>query len=307
MKKVLVTGGAGFIGSHICTKLQKENLEVIALDNLSNGNKNNLPADIPLYHTDILNYSNTESVIAKERPDYIIHQAAQVSVQSSLQNPTHDAKINIIGTLHVLQLSVKYKVKKFIFASTAAVYGQPHYLPVDEEHHVQPMSFYGLSKQTSEKNIELFQKFFGLDYCILRYSNVYGPKQNANGEAGVISIFIDRLLKNQPLNIYGNGKQTRDFIYVKDIANGCYLALENGTNKIINLSTETQTSIAQLIELLFRINKVKVPLHYQNAKQGDIPASCLSNQWARSYLDWSPSYSIWEGLNETMQYFLQKG
>lgn len=143
MKKVLVTGGAGFIGSHICAKLQKENLEVIALDNLSNGNRNNLPADIPLYHTDILNYSNTESVIAKERPDYIIHQAAQVSVQSSLQNPTHDAKINTIGTLHVLQLSVKYKVKKFIFASTAAVYGQPHYLPVDEEHHVQPMSFYG--------------------------------------------------------------------------------------------------------------------------------------------------------------------
>jgi len=306
MKKALITGGAGFIGSHIALKLLRENIEVAVVDNLSKGNKSNLPGNLSFYNVNILNEAELEEIFLKERPDYVIHQAAQVSVQSSMEDPAYDAKINTIGTLNLLRLSAKYKVKKFIFASTAAVYGMPLYLPIDELHPANPISFYGVSKLTSETYIQLFKKFHGLDYCILRYGNVYGPKQNAQGEAGVISIFIDRLLSNQPLEIYGDGKQTRDFIYVKDIANGCYLALLNGTNDILNLSTETQTSISDLAEVLVQISGRKAPIVYHQAKEGDIPCSCLKNQQAIEKLNWAPSYSLLEGLNETMEYYSEK-
>lgn len=304
MKKVLVTGGAGFIGSHIVEKLLEEKYEVIIVDNLISGSKENIFVPSVFYQADI-NNPELEDVFLKEKPNYVIHQAAQVSVQSSIDDPYNDAIVNIMGTLNLLKLCVKYKVKKFVFASSAAVYGQPRYLPIDENHSTKPISFYGLSKLTSEMYIHLFSKVHDLEYCILRYANVFGPRQNAKGEAGVISIFINRIMRNQQLDIYGDGNQTRDFIYVKDVAAGCIQALQNGENEIINLSSQTQTTIIELAKILSRSRNLQ-PV-YLSAKKGDVPHSCLMNKQAKSKLNWSPAYSLLEGIEETIEYFLKQG
>ncbi|RFU64887.1 NAD-dependent epimerase/dehydratase family protein [Peribacillus glennii] len=302
MEKVLVTGGAGFIGSHIVEKLLEEKYEVIVVDDLSSGNKHNLPEGTNFYNINI-NDADLESIFINEKPVYVLHQAAQVSVQESVENPLYDGSVNILGTIHLLQLSVKYSVKKFVFASSAAIYGQPGYLPVDEQHDPKPVSFYGLSKLTAETYIELFSQFFGLSYCILRYSNVYGTRQNVQGEAGVVSIFIDQLLKNQQPKIYGDGNQTRDFIYVEDIASGCVQALSFGNNIVLNLSTNTQTSINQLLEMLLNFSLKDTEPVYLPAKTGDIPHSCLANHEAKNKLNWAPAYSLQKGILKTLDYF----
>lgn len=306
MKKVLVTGGAGFIGSHIAEKLLEEKYEVVIADNLTSGSRSNIPISTAFYQVD-MNEPELEAVFIKEKPSYVLHQAAQISVQSSMADPFQDAMVNIMGSLNLLNLCVKYKVNKLVFASTAAVYGQPLYLPIDEQHATKPISFYGLSKLTTEMYIQLYSQLFGLNYCILRYGNVFGPRQDAKGEAGVISIFIDRFLRNKELEIYGDGSQTRDFIYVKDVAAGCFQAMQYGENEILNLSSQTQTSIAELAQIIYQTSNIeKKPVHLP-PKMGDIPHSCLMNKQAKRKLKWELAHSFKEGINETLDYFKQKG
>src|SRR5699024_405398 len=240
--KALVVGGAGFIGSHIVDALLQKGLEVVVIDNLSSSNHEHIANGAVFYEMDIFD-PELEKVFAQERPDFVFHQAAQVSVARSMQVPEEDARMNILGTIHVVQCAMKYQVKRFIFASSAAVYGTPVTLPVVEKSHVQPTSFYGMSKAFAEEYIRLFSSLGSMEYSIFRYANVYGPRQNINGEAGVVVIFLNKLLAGEALNIYGDGLQTRDFIYVKDIARACIKTIYTNDSHIINLSTNKKVSI----------------------------------------------------------------
>ena len=206
MSRVLVTGGAGFIGSHVVDQLLAAHYEVVVVDDLRTGKLSHLPANIRCHQVDILS-EEFEGIIAKERPEYMYHFAAQISVSSSLKAPHEDAANNIIGTIRVLECCRKYDVKKVIYASSAAVYGDPKYLPVDEAHPIVPLSPYGISKHTAEHYMHTYQLNYGLPYVVLRYANVYGPRQDAKGEAGVVSIFIDRMLKGEQAVVEGDGEQ----------------------------------------------------------------------------------------------------
>ncbi|MGG3887504.1 NAD-dependent epimerase/dehydratase family protein [Metabacillus fastidiosus] len=302
MMRVLVTGGAGFIGSHITEELLAHNHEVAVIDNLSSGKRNQVPAGVVFYEGDVKK-REIGNFYSDFQPDVVIHLAAQVSVAKSFQEPLNDSEENIIATINVLEACVKHHVKKIIFASTAALYGSPGYLPVDEYHTINPISFYGLSKQHAEAYIKMFSERYGLPYTILRYANVYGMRQDANGEAGVVSIFIEKFLNNEPLAVFGDGTQTRDFIFVKDVARANIAALTNGENEIINISTEKQTSILDIVKKLNEITgKNELPVFYEE-RTGDIKDSCLTNEKAETVLGWKPIYSFTEGLKETIYYY----
>lgn len=302
--KVLVTGGAGFIGSHVAEELLKKDFKVVAIDNCVTGFERNIPIGVRFYKMD-LNDAMLESVFEKERPDYIIHLAAQASVIASMKDPYLDFFTNTAGTVKVLQLSKKYNVKKFLFSSTAAVYGEPSYLPIDENHLIHAKSFYALSKYSAENYINYYSIYNGLDSCILRFSNVYGPRQSEDGEAGVISIFVNRLLANKKVCIY-DGSQTRDFIYVKDVAIACSLALVGEVKGTINISSCSETSIEDLYYQIAKVTGTNAEPLYEPRRIGEIGKSILDNQRARSELGWTTQYSLSEGLQETVKYYSKR-
>ncbi|MFK2826709.1 NAD-dependent epimerase/dehydratase family protein [Bacillus sp. B190/17] len=302
MMKVLITGGAGFIGSHITEELLLQHHQVAVVDNLSSGKRSQVPLEADFYEEDIRK-RGLDNIFSDFQPDCVIHLAAQVSVSKSLQAPFKDGEENILATINVLQCCVKHHVKKLIFSSTAALYGSPKYLPIDEQHGVKPISFYGLSKKIAESYIKMFSDIHGLTYTILRYANVYGMKQDANGEAGVVSTFIERLLTNQPLHIFGDGTQTRDFIFVKDVAKANVAALTKGENEIMNISTEKQTSILDIVNELKAITYSDISPVFDHERQGDIKSSCLSNKKAAHVLKWKPVYSLTNGLKETIGFY----
>lgn len=293
-KNVLITGGAGFIGSHIVDLLLKNSYGVIVVDNLSSGSAANLNKDAKFYNMDI-NSDQLETVFAENKIDYVFHLAAQANVSFSTKFPTVDATENILGSINILKLSKKYGVKKFIPASTAAVYGVPKHLPVDEKHETTCLSFYGLSKLTMEKYIELF----GVDYIIFRLANVYGPRQSAHGEAGVVAIFADKMRNNEPITIDGDGEQTRDFVYVEDVAKVFLKAIQSEVkNEIINVSTNTSISINKLFETMSeKYNYNKKP-NYGAERFGDIKHSVLDNKKCLKLFGFIPQTPSEEGLRE---------
>jgi len=299
--KVLVTGGAGFIGSHIIEELVKENFQVASVDNYVTGFSENLTRDVTVYEIDI-NNPDLEMVFEIEKPDYVIHLAAQVSVTKSMKDPSLDFFTNTVGTVNILHLSKKHNVKKFLFASSAAVYGEPEYLPIDENHLIHTKSFYALSKLSAENYIKQYSLFHNLDSCIFRFSNVYGPRQNANGEAGVIAIFIDGVLTNEKVNLFG-GDQTRDFIYVKDIAKACLLALTGQAVGVFNISSCTETKIADLFHQIADVSGIYSCPIYLPERNSDIQKSVLDNRKACRELNWQPQYQLTEGLSETIKYY----
>lgn len=296
--KVMVTGGLGFIGLHIIDMLVKEGHTTIILDKETSFNHVDYRGLITYYQADI-NDSMVEEIFAQELPDIIIHLAAQISVSHSIKDPIYDMRTNGYGTVKLLQYAAKYQLKKFIFASSAAVYGIPDYIPIDEHHPVQPISFYGLSKAVGEQYIKLYKEIFNLDYCILRFANVYGPGQSIEGEAGVISVFIDKIRKNLPLIIYGNGKQTRDFIYVKDVAKACIQAMNVSGSHILNISSDSKLPLNDLVQLLMKQSGSAIATSYKPKKSGDILHSRLKNALARHILNWKPQYTIDTGLKIT--------
>ncbi len=303
--KVLVTGGAGFIGYHVTKSLQEKGHSVIMIDSLITGKEENIPDGVAFYKMDITS-PEIETVFIEEEPDVIIHLAAQISVSYSMKNPQEDGKVNIIGTINLLHLSAKYNLKKFIFASSAAVYGTPLNLPIDERHQLIPTSSYGLSKMTSENYIQMYYQSNSLPYTILRFSNVYGPRQTSEGEAGVISIFLNNASQDKPIQVFGNGNQTRDFIYVKDVAEACVQSLELGENTIINIGSETQLSINQLIHSISKISEKPLSVKFESAREGDIEHSSLDYSKARAQLEWSPRYSLEQGLREALNEIQRK-
>ncbi|MFT9597493.1 NAD-dependent epimerase/dehydratase family protein [Mesobacillus sp.] len=301
--KVLVTGGAGFIGSTIAEELLKASHEVFIVDNLSTGKREYVPSRTAFFPVDLLDSADLSVVFKLVRPDVVIHQAAQVSVPKSLVDPRTDADINITGTLSLLKFCEQYKTGKIIFASSAAVYGNPQYLGVDEKHPLQPESFYGLSKLTAEHYIRLFSTLYGIDYSILRYANVFGPKQDPRGEGGVISIFMDRLKQRKPLSIYGDGEQTRDFIYVKDLAAANLAALTAGSKATFNIGTNTKTSLNSLVRHLEKVSNTRLVVSYEASRPGDILHSQLDNTQAKQELNWTPQYTLEQSLAETYKFY----
>ncbi len=246
-----------------------------------------------------INDDKVEQIFTAEQPQLIYHLAAQINVGISQQEPDLDAKSNIMGTLNLLTCAVKHNVRKIVFASSAAVYGNPVYLPVDEKHPVLPLSFYGLSKYTAECYIRMFAATFRLRYSILRFSNVYGPRQQTTGEGGVIAQFISRFSKGEPPVIYGDGEQTRDFIYVDDLVAACRKAMYMGDSQTLNISTGRAVSINQVYECLKNIYGWSSPPLYNPWREGDILHSILNNSKARSQLLWYPRSSLKEGLEKT--------
>ncbi len=300
--RVLVTGGCGFIGSHIVDGLVAAGHEVFIVDNLSTGNLANLNPKAKLFELDVRDEKLGE-VFAEVKPEVVYHEAAQIDIAKSVADVGFDASVNVLGTVNVLSCCRDYGVGKIIYASSAAVYGDPQYLPVDEKHSIGPLSFYGVSKYSPELYIKTFSHLYGLKYTILRYANVYGIRQDPKGEGGVVSIFVDCLLKGKTPKIFGDGEQTRDFVYVKDIAAANLLALTKGDNQIINVSTNKRTTVNELLEVM---SEGKVEGEHLPARNADILHSALDNSKAAEFLGFAPKYTLAEGLKETMEYYRNK-
>lgn len=297
--KVLVTGGAGFIGSHVVNKLVEQGCQVTVVDNLSTGSLNNLNQAAAFVQMDIRN-PEISYLFEKERFDYLIHLAAQTMVPKSLENPVYDSDVNIAGTLQILEAARKTGVKRVVFSSTAAVYGNTAAVPVREENALQPASFYGLSKWAVERYLALYQELYGLEYVVLRYANVYGERQGDFGEGGVISIFARNICGGRPVTIFGDGGQTRDFVYAGDVAAANWLALRTtAKNSIYNIGTQTESSVNLLVEELERISGKTIEKQYKSVREGDIYRSSLCNQKAVENLHWSPQTLLRDGLART--------
>ncbi|MBU3110758.1 NAD-dependent epimerase/dehydratase family protein [Clostridium lacusfryxellense] len=301
--RILVTGGAGFIASHIVDRLIDLNHHVCIVDNLFTGKEDNINDRAIFYKCDITEMEKLKMIFKVEKPEIVIHHAAQIDIQTSLKKPVFDAETNIIGTINILECCREFGVKKIIYPSSAAVYGHPKYLPVEESHGVNPISFYGISKHTPEHYIKIYAQLYGLKYTIFRYANVYGERQDSKGEGGVVSIFVDRLLNNQPPFIFGNGEQTRDFIYVKDIAEANILALYKGDNEIMNISSNKATTVNELFMVMRDIAGSNVEAIYKDERKGDIEHSYLNNRIARITLGWKVRFKLEDGVRETVQYY----
>lgn len=301
MEKVLVTGGCGFIGSHIVDLLIEQGYEVVVIDNLRTGNVNNIDLNkVTFYEVSILD-DELSDIFKKHKPQYIIHQAAQVSVSESVLDMKEDEEINIRGSLNVIENAVKHNAQKIIFASSAAVYGTPNYLPVDIKHDIEPLAPYGVSKYSVERYLRMSEKLHGLKYTILRYANVYGPRQDAKGEGGVVAIFSDKISNKEMLTIDGDGTQTRDFVYVTDVAQANVQALKYGNNRILNVSRQEKVSINELYSIMSELSSYKVEPNFGPERKGDIKHSILSNKETIDVLDWQPQVDLRTGLENTLK------
>jgi Nucleoside-diphosphate-sugar epimerases len=305
LMKVLITGGAGFIGSHITDLLIENSYEVVVIDNLSHGNVENVHSGVKFYECDITNKCASD-IIVKEKPDVIVHEAAQISVENSIKNPIKDAEINIIGTLNILEAAKAIGVKKIIYPASAAIFGEPEYLPIDEKHPLNMVSGYGVTKHTVEHYLSVYKKIYGINSVVLRYSNVYGPRQDSSGEGGVVAIFVEKLLKNEAPLIYGDGEQTRDFVYVKDVAKANLCAIKSETDGIFNICTGEKTSVNELFKYISEFLNVEVNPIYTEERYGDIRDSYMSYDKIFTRMGWKPEYNILKGLKETIEFYRHK-
>ncbi|MBA4321013.1 MAG: UDP-glucose 4-epimerase [Flavobacterium sp.] len=304
-KTILVTGGAGFIGSHLVDHLIKEGCKVIVIDNLSTGKKENLNQKAKFYKIDIRDKKNSQ-IFEKEKPKIVFHLAAQIDLRKSVEDPVGNASINILGTLNLLENCKRFKIKKFIFTSTGgAMYGEANIIPTPENYPEQPLSPYGVEKLTIEKYLNYYYKVFGLPFVSLRLANVYGPRQDSRGEAGVVAIFIDKLLNNEVPTINGDGEQTRDFLCVDDAVEVAMLTLRNpvAENPIYNVGTAIETSVNNLYKLLIKKFQKNIQPKYAPAKTGEQRRSCLDYSKIKKDFGWQPKYNLEEGLEKTIQWF----
>ncbi|WP_297534932.1 SDR family oxidoreductase [Thermococcus sp.] len=299
-KLVVVTGGAGFIGSHIAWELVKDN-EVLVIDNLYTGREENVPPGAKLTRADIRDYNAIAELISNA--DYVFHEAAQVSVVDSIRDPVFTEEVNVLGTLNVLRALLEGH-GKLIFASSAAVYGDNPNLPLKETERPRPLSPYGVTKATAEEYLRVYHELYGLPVVSLRYFNVFGPRQSFNQYAGVISIFINRALAGEPLVIFGDGKQTRDFIYVKDVVRANLLVAESkrANGRVFNVATGKQTSILELAMKIIEITGTTSSILFDKPRPGDIRHSVADISEIRK-LGFEPEWSLEEGLKKTVEWY----
>ncbi|MCK9328527.1 MAG: NAD-dependent epimerase/dehydratase family protein [Candidatus Cloacimonetes bacterium] len=308
--KILVTGGAGFIASHIVDKYIELGHEVIVVDNLSTGYTSNLNPKAKFYLLDICS-KELDKVFQIEKPEIVNHHAAQISVPVSAKQPLLDAEINAKGFLNVLESCVKHKVRKVIFISSGgAVYGEAKEYPTSEMYNPKPLSPYAIHKFVSEAYLYYYNNAFNLNYTVLRYANVFGPRQVSHGEAGVVSIFIEKYLNNETPYLYAYQENPdgmiRDYVYVKDVVNANVIALEKANLQAINIGTGVETTTGELLrEVSKQMNKEFNP-HRGEPRPGDIRKSCLNIEKAIRILGWEPQYSLKQGVAETIEYFENK-
>jgi UDP-glucose 4-epimerase len=301
--RVLVTGGAGFIGSHVADRLLERGHEVAIVDDLSTGKRENVPEGTRFYEADIR--SGCAEVFQDFGPEALCHQAAQMDVRRSVREPDFDADVNVLGTVRLLQNCVEHDVGKFVFASTGgAVYGEQREFPATEEHPQYPISPYGVSKLAAERYLNYYHAQYGLSYVALRYANVYGPRQDPHGEAGVVAIFCGNLAAGWPSMINGSGEQTRDYIYVGDVARANVLALENEVPpEAYNAGTGVETSVYRLYELLSGISGKNLPSERGPAKPGEQLRSSVDPTLAGRVMGWHPEVDLASGLKDTLRFF----
>ncbi|QTA37357.1 NAD-dependent epimerase/dehydratase family protein [Thermosipho ferrireducens] len=305
MERVLVTGGAGFIGSHLTDRLIELGYEVVVVDNLSTGKKENVNPKAQLIVADIQKHEEMEKLFSKNTFSYVFHLAAQASVSISVKNPVFDANVNIIGSLNLIQNSIKYGVKKFIFSSTGgAIYGENvEIFPTPESVSPKPISPYGIAKLSVENYLNFASKEFGLNFTILRYGNVYGPRQDPFGEAGVIAIFTSKMIKKEDVTINGDGEYVRDYVYVGDVVNANIRAIKKGDRMVINIGTSIGTTVNQLFSYLKKLTKYEKEPIYGPPRKGDIRKSLLCYTKAKEELRWEPKTDLEKGLKLTVDWF----
>jgi len=301
--KVLVTGGAGFIGSHVVDRLVLEGHEAVVVDNLSTGKRRNLNRAARFYKIDIQSW-RLERVFRNERPNVVMHLAAQMDVRKSVEDPIFDAQVNVLGMLNVLQHAVKHGVRKVIFSSSGgAIYDEQEVFPAPETHITQPLSPYGLSKLCGEQYLSYYQRVGGIQMVNLRYANVYGPRQDPYGEAGVVAIFIQKMLNNEQAIINGNGRQTRDFVFVDDVVEANLAVMGQDTQGTYNVGTGIETSVNDLFRILVEQTGSKCKELHGPAKKGEQARSVIDPTKLRQELSWEPRVELSEGLKRTVCFF----
>ena len=296
--RVLVSGGAGFIGTHVVAALLQAGGCVCVVDDLSTGCRDNVPPGATFYQADLTAPSLAE-IFLREQPEAVVHLAAQPAAPRSLEEPCFDAMVNVTGTVNLLEASRRAGVRRVVYTSSAAVYGDPVYLPVDEDHPVQPLSPYGASKYAAEVYVATYRRLYGIEGVVLRLANVYGPRQDAAGEGGVVAIFCRRLSTGEAPEIFGDGEQTRDFVYVADVVAAILAALRSGAGEVLNVGTGKATSINELLSVLLGLSGQKAIPVYRPARPGDIRHSVLNPRRAQRVLSWAARYGLADGLRET--------
>ncbi|MEA1924446.1 MAG: NAD-dependent epimerase/dehydratase family protein [Candidatus Altiarchaeota archaeon] len=306
MENVLVTGGAGFIGSHVADLLLEQGYEVSVIDDLSHGFMEYVNPKAAFHKVDICNKSKLGDVFEKEKPSWVVHLAAHIDVRESVKNPVHDARINILGSINLLECCRKHNIKKIVFASTGgAIYGEPEHLPAKENHPEAPLCPYGVSKLAFEKYLGMYYQLYDLEYTSLRYANVYGPRQDPLGEAGVIAIFTQKILGNETPIIYGDGEQTRDFVYVKDVAKANLQALREKTReKTFNIGTGIETTVNEIYGKLRDLAESDIKSVHDKAVKGEVRNISLDCSLAERELGWNPTTNLELGLEETIKWFM---
>ncbi len=300
--KILLTGGAGFIGSHVADLYIENGHEVVIVDDLSTGHASNINPQATFYQVDIRE-AGLQEIFEEERPDVINHHAAQMDVRRSIDEPIFDADVNILGSINLLENAHKYSVQRFIYISTGgAVYGEPEYLPCDEAHPIKPICQYGASKHTVEHYLYMYHENYGLNYTVLRYPNVYGPRQDPQGEAGVVAIFTGQMLEGKQVLINGDGEQERDFVHVADCARANLLALTTDSIGIFNVGSEKGTTVNQIFTTLRKITGYpKEPL-FGPPIIGETQKIYLDAARADAVLGWKAEIELMEGLESTVDY-----
>jgi len=300
---ILVTGGAGFIGSHVTDALLDRGHTVHVLDDLSTGRAANVPAAAPLHQFDIRS-DQAAALVEREQFDVLVHHAAQMDVRASVADPSFDADVNVRGFLNLAEAGRKNGLKKILFASTGgAIYGEPDYTPQDENHPVRPLSPYGITKLCAEKYLYFYEQQYGINYVALRYANVYGPRQNPHGEAGVVAIFTQRMLKGDQPIINGDGKQTRDYVFVGDVVRANLAALNYDGSGVFNVGTGVETNVNELFQTIRELTGADIPEEHGDAKPGEQQRSVLGYERSKRELGWSPQVDVDEGLRRTVDWF----
>jgi UDP-glucose 4-epimerase len=306
--RILVTGGAGFIGSHTVEALVREGVgDVAVVDNLSSGRREQLNSAARLHKVDLRDAGAVAAVIEREKPSVIFHFAAQMDVRRSVADPVLDAEVNIVGFLGLIETARRRGLKRIIFASTGgAIYGEQDQLPTGEDCPPQPVSPYGVAKLATENYLYFYRVQYGVDYLALRYANVYGPRQDPHGEAGVVAIFCHRILDGRPVTIYGDGEQTRDYVHVKDVVRANLMAFSSPVSGALNIGTGIETSVNRLYDELQQRAGVSRPAEYAPARPGEQRRSAISPARAAATLGWSPAVTLSDGLGETFEYFARE-
>jgi UDP-glucose 4-epimerase len=306
--RILVTGGAGFIGSHTADALvARGGCEVAVLDDLSSGKREQVNPRARFHQADLRDAAAVRRVIEQERPEVIVHLAAQMDVRRSVADPAFDAQVNLVGFLNLIEAGRQHGLRRVILASTGgAIYGEQECFPCGEEHPLRPVSPYGVAKLATEKYLFFYRAQYGIDYVALRYANVYGPRQDPHGEAGVVAIFCGRILEGRPAAIFGDGEQTRDYIFVGDVVRANLAALDAAVSGAFNVGTGIETSVNQLYGALAAIAGVSRAPEYAPARPGEQRRSVISAARAAKELGWRPAVSLRDGLAQTLQFFQQR-